>query len=173
MHEIEEEPPPPGKFSEPDDKEINLPWRKGDVYCLDVDPFLATNRQLRLCSRGTNPIMENKRIALKSSHNIPPIRRYLGKKRFWTKLLSRDQGSCNRVNPRFKTTDCKSIPLPTEQKSLQEFIEKIWKTDVCRPSKSRCLPPFFLSRKRWSYALPPSLSKINDHTIKNRYLYPY
>jgi len=68
--------------------------------------------------------------------------------------------------------DCKVYPLtPTEQKKLNEFLNKNLQKGYIRPSKSPMASPFFFISKKDADALQPCQDYwyLNDGMIKNNY----
>ncbi len=73
-----------------------------------------------------------------------------------------------------KPVDCKVYPLsPSEQKSLDEFLEENIRMGRIRPSiLPMALPFFFVQKKDGSLWPVQDYWKLNDMTIKNRYSLP-
>ena len=70
--------------------------------------------------------------------------------------------------------DCKIYPLnPTEQGQLDEFLKEQLDTRRIQPSKLPMASPFFFVKKKDGKLRPvQDYQKLNEMTIKNRYLLP-
>jgi len=70
--------------------------------------------------------------------------------------------------------DCKVYPLSVkEQKELDCFLDEHLKTGHIRPSKSPCAAPFFFVKKKYGSLRPvQDYRRLNEVTIKNKYLLP-
>ncbi len=72
------------------------------------------------------------------------------------------------------TLDCKVYPLnQNEQEQLDKFLDENLETGRIRPSKSPFASPFFFVKKKDGTLRPvQDYRKLNEMTIKNRYLLP-
>src|SRR4051812_17960532 len=76
--------------------------------------------------------------------------------------------------PGTQPIDCKIYPLSSEeQKQLDEFLKENLESGRIRPSKSLMASPFFFVKKKDGKLRPiQDYRKLNEMTIKNRYLLP-
>jgi len=70
--------------------------------------------------------------------------------------------------------DCKIYPLMQENKALVTFLDEQLKKGYIRPSKLPYVSPFFFIKKKDGKLHPvQDYCKLNEHTIRNRYLLPF
>jgi len=88
-----------------------------------------------------------------------------------------DQSKWNhaiKLIPNVTLKDCKVYPLNVkEQEELDKFLEEHLKSGQIQLSKSPCVAPFFFIKKKdGSLQLVQDYRRLNEVTIKNKYLLP-